>query len=130
MTRTLVLDGRAVRDIPSFYDEINRVFMAGESWRLGASLDALDDLLRGGYGATRGAGTVTLVWRAMEDARAALGREATAAWLRDKLGRPGVFDAARIRRQLDALEDGTGPTYFDTVLGILADHPRIRLVPA
>ena len=50
---TLRLDGRLIHDIASFYDEINRVFMAGEDWQLGPSLDALDDMLRGGYGAPR-----------------------------------------------------------------------------
>ena len=52
---TLRLDGCRIRDIPSFYDEINRVFMAGEDWRLGPSLNALDDMLRGGYGALKDA---------------------------------------------------------------------------
>ena len=44
---TLTIAGHAIRDIASFYDEINRVFMACEDWSLGPSLDALDDLFYG-----------------------------------------------------------------------------------
>lgn len=37
----LTIDGNRIRDIPSFYMEINSVFMSGEEWQLGPSLDAL-----------------------------------------------------------------------------------------
>jgi len=43
--QVLIIDGANIRDIASFYDEINRVFMVGEDWQLGASLDGLDDML-------------------------------------------------------------------------------------
>lgn len=48
MTRILHIEGASINDIASLYVEINRVFMADEDWQLGASLDALDDLLHGG----------------------------------------------------------------------------------
>ena len=37
----LTIDGNRIRDIPSFFMEINSVFMSGEEWQLGPSLDAL-----------------------------------------------------------------------------------------
>jgi len=73
----LVLQGSAVSDIPSFYAEINRVFMAGEDWKLGHSLDALDDMLYGGYGVLAGHEGATLIWRDIEHSRNALGVDAT-----------------------------------------------------
>lgn len=57
----LVLQGSAVSDIPSFYAEINRVFMAGEDWQLGHSLDALVDMLYGGYGVLAGHESATVI---------------------------------------------------------------------
>lgn len=130
MTDDLTIDGAAVRDIPSFYDEINRVFMSGESWRLGASLDALDDLLYGGYGALHGRERARVVWSDHEASRRALGREATIAHHRSKLDRPGVFNAERARSAIADLEAGAGTTYFEIVLAIVADHPKIELVLA
>ncbi|MGO3127973.1 MAG: barstar family protein [Luteimonas sp.] len=129
MSRTLILDGTRIHDIASFYDEINRLFMADVDWQLGHSLDALDDMLYGGFGAIDGDAQVTLVWTAFAQSRDALGIDATRAWLQDKLDAPGRYDKARIRRDLDALEAGSGPTFFDLVLEIVAAHPNITLEP-
>lgn len=127
--KTLTINGGRITGIPSFYAEINRVFMTDEDWVLGESLDALNDMLYGGFGAIAGGEPVTLVWRDMDASRSALGVETTRAFLRDKLDRPGVYSAELIGRQLDALERGDGRTYFDTVLEIIADHPNIMFVP-
>lgn len=128
--KTLTIAGGSITSIPSFYAEINRVFMADEDWALGESLDALNDVLHGGFGAIAGREAVTLVWRDVDASRSALGLETTRAFLRAKLEQPGVFNVELIGRQLDALERGMGKTYFDTVLEIIADHPNITLVPA
>lgn len=130
MTTTLTIMGGGIHDIPSFYDELNRVFMADEDCKLAQSLDALDDLLRGGYGAVRGAEAIRLVWRDIAVARSGLGVAATRALLESKLERPDVYNVELIRRQLTALEAGSGQTYFDLVIEIIAGHPNIELVPA
>ena len=127
MTKTLTLVGADIHDISSLYDEINRVFMAGEDWRLGPSLDALDDMLHGGYGAIDGDEPILLVWRDFDRMQRVLGLETTRTFLKRKLERPEVFDTARIRRQLDALERGAGQTYWEMVLEILSSHPNIEL---
>lgn len=124
----LVLQGSAVSDIPSFHDEINRVFMANEDWKLGHSLDALDDMLYGGYGALAGHPDATLIWQDIEHTRSALGVAATRAWLQDKLDGTGTFNKRTIAAQLKALEAGDGQTYFQIVMDILAAHPQLKLV--
>ena len=129
MPQTLSLDGHRIDGIATFYDEVNRVFMAGEDWALGHSLDAFNDMLYGGYGALADEGPVTLVWTAFARSRQVLGADATRAWLQAKLEPPGRYDTARIQRELDALGAGTGPTFFELVLEILATHPRITLGP-
>lgn len=128
-TKTLTINGDNIHDIPSFYEEINRVFMGDEDWQLGPSLDALNDMLYGAYGAIQGDETVVLVWKNIEKSRDALGIETTAALYQEKLKHPEVFDSHRIRKQLDALEQGTGSTYFEIVLEVLAEHPNITLHP-
>ncbi len=130
MTKTLTLVGADIHDIPSLYDEINRVFMAGEDWRLGPSLDALDDLLYGGFGAIDGEEPVILVWEDFERMPGVLGLETTRRFLEQKLDRPEVFNTALIRRQLDALDRGEGQTYLEIVVEILSSHANITLVRA
>jgi RNAse (barnase) inhibitor barstar len=122
----LMIDGASIRDIASFYDEINRVFMVGEDWQLGASLDGLDDMLYGGYGVLRGKAPAIVVWDDMDSSRSALGVEATRAYYLAKLEHPQVFKPGPIHAALARLGQG-GPTYFDLVLQVFADHPNITL---
>lgn len=129
MTQALTLDGTRIHDIPSFYDEINRIFMVGVGWTLGPSLDALDDMLYGGYGALDGDAPATLVWTDFEANREALGVETTRQYLLGKLAQPERFNSAHFQRALDDLEAGTGQTYFDIVLEIIGAHPNITLLP-
>jgi RNAse (barnase) inhibitor barstar len=130
MVKTLTIIGQNIHDIPSFYAEINRVFMADEDWNLANSLDALNDLLYGGYGAIKGREPIRLVWRDMANSASTLGMETTREFLEEKLQRPDVFNIGVIAQQLDALERGVGQTYFAIVLEIIADHPNIELVAA
>ncbi len=124
---TLHLDGGRVDSIAALYDELNRVFMAGEDWRLGPSLDALDDLLHGGFGAAHGARRLTVVWHDFARSRDALGFAATREYYRAKLADPR-FDVALFRRRLDDLEAGQGKTYAELVLEVFADHPDVELL--
>lgn len=144
------LHGAAITDIASLYDELNRVFMADEDWQLGPSLDALDDLLYGGYGAAfgsatghlagpstdagTGTGTVTgrlrVVWRDHARSRDALGVATTASWYQAKLAQPGRFNIEKVARDLAALRASGGPTYFDLVLEVFSSHPNVELVLA
>ncbi|WP_343314373.1 barstar family protein [Brucella sp. BE17] len=126
--KNFIIEGSRVHDIASFYDEINRLFMQEENWQLGQSLDALDDLLYGGYGALQGAKTATIIWRNFEKCAIALGHETTRNFYLSKLAQSSTYNAERILRDLEELENGTGPTYFDIVLTIIADHPNITLV--
>lgn len=102
--------------------------MADESWQLGQSLDAFSDLLYGGFGALSGNEPVTLVWLHAEHSRAALGLDATRRYYQDKLAQPECFNSAHFQRQLDALENGSGQTYFDILLEIIAEHSNIALL--
>ena len=130
MKKTLTISGGNIVDIPTFYAEINRVFMVGAEFCLGDSLDALNDMFYGGYGAIDGREPVRIVWHDMAASKATLGVEATRAFLGEKLHRPDVFNMDLIERQLEALDGGTGQTYFEIILEIIADHPNIVLVAA
>lgn len=122
-----VIEGGRIGGIPDLYEELNRHFMTGEDWQLGASLDALDDLLYGGYGALAGDDAVRIVWRDAAHSRDALGVAETVRWLREKLAQPGRFRSDDLQRQLDDLHAGTGTTYFERVLEVFEGHPEVVL---
>nr|WP_246184907.1 NTP transferase domain-containing protein [Paracoccus aestuariivivens] len=124
---TLTIDGGSFDGIDGFYEEINRVFMANEDWRLGHSLDALDDMLYGGYGALNGAMSVGIHWKNIGKSRQDLGVGTTRNWLLGKLAQPVGYNTRHIQAQLDAVERGEGETFFEIVLQIFAAHPNINL---
>ena len=129
MEQQIVIDGHLISDIPSFYAELNRVFMAGEDWQLGNSLDAFNDLLYGGFGLIKYNEPVKLLWKHMEKSREALGYETTKRYYEEKLLPDAPFHKEHFREKLDALNNGTGQTYFDILLEIIAEHPNITLEP-
>ncbi|OJK06307.1 hypothetical protein BRY75_13405 [Acinetobacter baumannii] len=123
----LTIDGARINDIAGFYAEINRVFMSQEDWQLGISLDALDDMLYGGYGAAQGNAPVRLRWLNAEHSRSRLDIAATHAHYLEKLSRPDTFSYQHWLGKFHALEVGQGPTYFEQICQVIAGHPRFTL---
>jgi RNAse (barnase) inhibitor barstar len=107
---TYVIDGRKAVAWPDFVNSIN-AFIPNSEWQ-GNSLDALDDILYGGYGAPD---RFIVVWTASEASRKALGYEAT----RDYYKRLPDFD--------QLYEAGLITTLFDMVVGIFRGHENIEL---
>ena len=128
--KTLTIMGQHITDIPSFYAEINRVFMADMDWKLGHSLDGFNDMLYGGYGAIVGREQIRIVWQDIEKSKTGLGLETTREYLQNKLLHPELFNLTLSQSQLSELDRGVGKTYFEIILEIVADHPNIELVQA
>lgn len=129
VVKTFVIDGKRIHDIPSFYEEINRVFMADEDWKLGMSLDALDDMFYGGYGKINNKEEIEIIWKDFEKNRKDLGFELTLAYYREKLKSPSIFSTSFVEEKLEELNRGMGKTYFEIILEIISEHPNIKLIP-
>jgi hypothetical protein len=54
MANEFIIKGGYITGISTFYQEINRVFMQDENWKISESLDAFNDLLYGGFGSIKG----------------------------------------------------------------------------
>lgn len=127
MKRQIIINGSAIKDLVSFYEEINRVFMSDENWKIRNSLDAFNDLLYGGFGAVKTAEPIDLIWLDIERSKEALGYKATKAFYEEKLKPGSLFNKALFERKLALLESGTGETYFDIIMSIISDHQNIDL---
>jgi len=128
MDNEFIINGGYISGISTFYQEINRVFMHDENWKISESLDAFNDLLYGGFGSIKGEETNTVIWKNMEVSRYALGYEATRKYYLNKLLPNSPFNKEHFRIKLDELESGKGKTYFDIILEIIAEHSNIKLV--
>lgn len=128
MEKNLIIEGDEIYNIASFYEEINRVFMPNEDWKIGESLDAFSDLLYGGFGEIKGNEPIKFIWRNIEKSKIALGLEITQAFYKDKLSNPGLYNVQWIQDKLNALEKGEGQTYYEIIIEILSAHPNIELL--
>ncbi len=128
MEKAVIIDGNNIYDIPSFYEEINRVFMKNQDWKIGQSLDALNDMLYGGYGEIEGYEKIYLIWENFEKNRKDLGFDVTKAYYENKLKQPSVFNTEWVKNKLIELENGIGKTYFEIILEIINEHPNVTLI--
>lgn len=128
MKKEITIDGNRIYDKKSFYEEINRVFMYNEEWKLVESLDALDDLFYGGFGCVKVNEEVRLIWKNFKENQQLFGYDFTLNFYREKLQNPQMFDSKLIEKRLKELEEGKGMTYFDMILAIISEHPTIELV--
>lgn len=129
MDNEIIINGFNIRDKESLYKEINRVFMANEDWQIGESLDALDDLLYGGFGILKDHKSVIIIWENFNENKNLFGYDFTLNFYTDKLKQPNKYNTAFIKKQIEALKKQKAPTYFDTILEIIASHTNITLLP-
>ena len=118
MPKQFIINGDKIHDIPSFYKEINRLFMSAENWKISESLDALNDLFYGGFGALKSVEKFDLIWKNIGKNKSDLGIEATLNFYKKKLEEPAVFNIDFIKKKITALEQGTGQTYFEIIMEI------------
>ena len=128
MVKHLVIEGKNISNIKTFYQEINRVFMQQENWKIGESLDALNDLFYGGFGEINGKENISLIWENFEENKKALGLEMTKNFYESKLKSPEIFNTVFIKEKIEALENGNGQTYFEIIAEIIAEHSNIKLI--
>lgn len=128
MVKHLVIEGKNISNIKTFYQEINRVFMQHETWKIRESLDALNDLFYGGFGEIKGKEKISLIWENFEENKKALGLEMTKNFYESKLKSPEIFNTAFIKEKIEALENGNGQTYFEIIVEIVAEHSNIKLI--
>lgn len=124
---TFIIKGKTIDSIADFYSEINRLFMQNESWQLAQSLDAFDDMLYGSYGAIQNFDTVILVWENHLHSKQTLGFDTTLNWYASKLDNPN-YNHKFISKEIQALKDGVGKTYYELLLEIIRSHKNINLL--
>ncbi|MCU0702094.1 MAG: barstar family protein [Myxococcaceae bacterium] len=113
------LDGARVQGLSGLWDEVERVLLPpGTRW--GRSLDAFNDVLRGGFG-TPDEGFVLRIVSAGQ-LREALGHAETARWLEGRL--PDVHPGNRhvFEQRLDDARAGRGRTLFDEIVEIIGER--------
>lgn len=126
--KKIIIEGKNINNIETFYEEVNRVFMSQENWKIAQSLDALNDMLYGSFGEIKGKEKIQLIWKDIKQNQKSLGFQTTLEFYQNKLKSPEIFNRKFVLRKIDELHDGVGPTFFEIVLEIISDHDNIMLI--
>jgi hypothetical protein len=116
-TPVLVIDGERFSDFDGFCREFSS-FLDAYVWQ--GSLDAFNDILRGGFGTPEGG--FVLRWEHSEESRIALGYETTALRLESLLRTCHPTNREQIASRLESARIGVGPTLFDELVEIIRIH--------
>lgn len=116
--REYIVDGALFGTLEEFAAHFSKRVLGEYEWR--GNLDALNDILRGGFG-TPNEGFV-LLWKNSDISRQRLGYGETATVLERRLGTCHPSNRAQIEAALAEARRGTGPTVFDWLVEILHDH--------
>lgn len=128
LIKKIIIEGKNINNIETFYEEVNRVFMLHENWKIAQSLDAFNDLLYGSFGEIKGKEKIQLIWKDMEQNQKSLGFQTTLEFYQNKLKSPEIFNHKFVLSKIDELHNGVGLTFFEIILEIIADHENIILI--
>ena len=126
--KKIIIEGKNINNIETFYEEVNRVFMSQENWKIAQSLDAFNDLLYGSFGEIKGKEKIQLIWKDIEQNQKSLGFQTTVEFYQNKLKSPEIFNRKFVLSKIDELHHGVGLTFFEIVLEIISDHDDIILI--
>ena len=126
--KKIILEGKNINNIETFYEEVNRVFMSQENWKIAQSLDAFNDMLYGSFGEIKGKEKIQLIWKDMEQNQKSLGFQTTLEFYQNKLKSPEIFNRKFVLSKINELHNDVGFTFFEIVLEIIANHDNIMLI--
>lgn len=113
----LTIDGGQFDDFEGFVTRFSGLLDEFE-WR--GSLDAFNDILRGGCGTPDGG--FEFRWLNSRRSREVLGWPATIRWFEDTLARCHPSNVPRLTAELEAARRGEGTTLFDWIVEIIQRH--------
>ena len=129
--REIILDGNRFDTLEGFYKEAARVLTNKPGFTPGRSLDALADLLGGGFGVHNSGEPITLVWKNASKSRKDLGYRAAERHYKAQLALHPEREKVLLPR-LRAAKKQKGPTLFDRIVAVIRDpngdhHVTLRL---
>ena len=128
LIKKIIIEGKNINNIETFYEEVNRVFMLHENWKIAQSLDAFNDMLYGSFGEIKGKEKIQLIWKDMEQNQKSLGFQTTLEFYQNKLKSPEIFNHKFVLSKINELHNDVGFTFFEIVLEIIANHDNIMLI--
>ena len=127
MKKTIVIEGKKISSLSSFYDEIENKFTRNLGCSIGRNLDAFNDVLRGGFGVHEYEEPIKLIWLDSKENKINLGWDETIKYLSSKLKTCHPSNIESIKSDLELAKQHAGETLFELIIVIIKDHNYIEL---
>ena len=114
-----VINGGHFSDLEGFYEEVSKLFMKDEDWKIG-TLDGFDDIL---YGVE-----TDITWKDSQKSKEDLGFDLTKEFYENKIKQGKPFNVQLIQQKVDELIAGNGQTLFEILIEIIESHKNITLI--
>ncbi len=124
--QTITINGNNFSGLEIFYNEIDHVLTKDLDWQTGHNLDALNDLLRGGFGVYNYEEPILLVWKNIAKSKSDLGFEATKRYFEQNMANNKANTQFWIDK-LKELTNANGQTLFEIIVSIISRHEHIEL---
>lgn len=125
--KKIEIDGGRFNNLKEFYDEVERCLTDGLDWEIGQNLDALDDVLQGGFGIHDYKEEIELTWLNSERSKLKLGFAETVKYIQMKLGNCHPTNRQEVREDLELAKNEKGETLFEMIVEIIKAHEHIKL---
>ncbi|WP_421754837.1 barstar family protein [Croceimicrobium sp.] len=123
--KEIEIDGNHFSSLDGFYDELEVKLTQGLNWKIGRNLDALNDLLRGGFGVFDYDEKILLTWINSKKSEKELGTEATLAYLKANLESCNPSMRTSVQAEIEMLEQGSAKTLFNLIVEVIEKHDHI-----
>lgn len=121
------IDGNNFSNLSEFYDEIERKLTKNLDFKIGRNLDALNDVLRGGFGTYEYEEPFTLVWKNIEKSKNDFGYKATIEYYNENLKKCNPSNIQYLKEMIKDVDIKKGETLFEEIIGIIQGHSHITL---
>jgi len=112
------IDGNDFENLTELSQVFSKTVLQNHTWH--GNFNALNDLLRGGFGTPEGG--FTLVWKNSDKSRDDLGQNATVKHYEQLLKVCQPDNRVYLEEELERVCQGAGPTLFEIIVEIIHDH--------
>lgn len=121
------IDGNKFSNLNEFYDEIELKLTNGLGWKIGRNLDALNDVLDGGFGVHEINENIELIWLNSGKSKLDLGWNETILYLKKKLEKCHPTNKPSVKSDLKDAESRKGQTLYEIITELINDKPNTKL---
>jgi len=127
MNKILIIDGDKFSDFKGFCKEFSDIFLSG-TYKWHGNLDALNDLLFGGFGDIETEEQFTIIWRNSAKSKVDLGYSETIVKLNEKLNNCHQSYEEEVIQEIKDAKMNKGPTIFDEIEEIILENENVTLI--